>query len=304
MSYKMKDFTSPQSTQVMALRMRHNWKGYGIYCAIINLLEEQEDVSLDCKYSILGFHFNASEETIRSIVEDFNLFEFEEIEGKRRFFNARMREDLKKTTPVTAPLADSAPQHQEASAQAMTQPVSQNQQAISEPVGQPREDVSVRNHAILLTAEIPAEISNAEKTVSRDNPPQAVNPAKSQLSFDLLRNPDAIGEDTAWLTKVAADHRCSLDVLRKLFQLFLIHVAETKTEPYSTLRDAQVHFYNWLKKSYARDRKRFLMREEERERQKRERDERDANAISYEQYCLNKLKEQTERNQVEKVQQE
>lgn len=117
MSYKIKDFASPSDYRVIALRMRFGWPGYGIYFAIVSLLETQPDTALDADYQRLGLHLKAEEETIKAVVEDFGLFRLETVEGHRRFYIPRLREeeqarrkherDEHKTISRASPLSES-----------------------------------------------------------------------------------------------------------------------------------------------------------------------------------------------------
>ena len=262
MAYKINDFTSPELSQVIALRMRLDWEGYGIYCAIISLLERQPDAALDCDYLVIGFHLSAEETMVKAIVEDFNLFEFEMVDGRRRFFLTPLREEVERKASMSVRRAQAAKKRWE-------------------------------------KKERKTEKSSR---LSDDRKASENSPVTPDFSFDILKNPEAISENSEWLRKVAADHKCSMEILLKLFRLFLKHVSDSKREPYNTLRDAQTHFYRWLSKPYARDQKQAMLRDEERERRRRERDEHDANAITFDEYIRRKeLELQTERCGATKV---
>lgn len=90
------------SPEVMRARMKHGMAAYGIYVALMQLLEEDEDHKLSKDYSMIAYEMRVDVSMVQSVVEDFDLFEVEEeyfyskelsdtIEQARKVSEARAR---------------------------------------------------------------------------------------------------------------------------------------------------------------------------------------------------------------------
>lgn len=90
------------SPEVMRARVKHGIGAYGIYVALMQLLEEDEDHKLSKDYSMIAYEMRVDVSVVQSVVEDFDLFEVEEeyfyskelsdtIEQARKVSEARAR---------------------------------------------------------------------------------------------------------------------------------------------------------------------------------------------------------------------
>ena len=90
------------SPEVMRARMEHGMAAYGIYVALMQILEEDEDHKLSKDYSMIAYEMRVDVSVVQSVVEDFDLFEVEEeyfyskelsdtIEQARKVSEARAR---------------------------------------------------------------------------------------------------------------------------------------------------------------------------------------------------------------------
>lgn len=90
------------SPEVMRARVKHGIVAYGIYVALMQLLEEDEDHKLSKDYSMIAYEMRVDVSVVQSVVEDFDLFEVEEeyfyskelsdtIEQARKVSEARAR---------------------------------------------------------------------------------------------------------------------------------------------------------------------------------------------------------------------
>ena len=66
------------SPEVMRARVKHGIAAYGIYVALMQLLEEDEDHKLSKDYSMIAYEMRVDVSVVQSVVEDFDLFEVEE----------------------------------------------------------------------------------------------------------------------------------------------------------------------------------------------------------------------------------
>ncbi len=90
--YFSHDSNARNSDKLLAVRIKHGAEGYGIYFMILERLREESDYTSSINYDVMAYDFRVDSEKIRSIVEDFGLFEFNK-DGSRFYspdFNERM----------------------------------------------------------------------------------------------------------------------------------------------------------------------------------------------------------------------
>lgn len=74
------------------LRLKHGWSGYGIYFALLEILRAETDLKFPmADIEILCDELNVSEDVIRSIIKDFDLFKSD----KNHFHSPKLVEYLK-----------------------------------------------------------------------------------------------------------------------------------------------------------------------------------------------------------------
>ena len=65
-------------SRLIALRSRHGWLGYGLYWALMELLNAADEAILVADYCALSYELRADDATLQSVIEDFDLFDFTE----------------------------------------------------------------------------------------------------------------------------------------------------------------------------------------------------------------------------------
>ena len=65
-------------SRLIALRSRHGWLGYGLYWALMELLNAADEAIIVADYCALSYELRADEGTLQSVIEDFDLFDFTE----------------------------------------------------------------------------------------------------------------------------------------------------------------------------------------------------------------------------------
>lgn len=70
------DCNARNDERILAVRMKHGMEGYGVYFAIIEKLTESTDYMLVKDYNTLAFDLRVGADIIKSIVENFGLFQF------------------------------------------------------------------------------------------------------------------------------------------------------------------------------------------------------------------------------------
>lgn len=95
-SYYFKhDCNARQDEKLLALRMKLGWEGYGLYWALIEKLRESDNYSCVCDYNLIAYDLRSDANKIKSIIEDFRLFEFttDDNQGKR-LYSKRLLDDM------------------------------------------------------------------------------------------------------------------------------------------------------------------------------------------------------------------
>lgn len=84
--YFSHDSNARQDEKIVALRMKHGWEGYGIYWAIVEKLRECSGFMSICDYNIIAYDLRTDAAKVKSIIENFRLFSFTEIENIGKCF--------------------------------------------------------------------------------------------------------------------------------------------------------------------------------------------------------------------------
>ena len=83
-TYFPHDSNARNSKKLLRLRKKHGAAGYGVYFMLIERLTEEEDFCSDLDYDMLAYELHVKKETVKSVVENFELFEIktDELRGK------------------------------------------------------------------------------------------------------------------------------------------------------------------------------------------------------------------------------
>ncbi|SHH89918.1 protein of unknown function [Chryseobacterium oranimense] len=84
--YFSHDSNARQDDKIVALRMKHGWEGYGVYWALVEKLRESSGYMSICDYNIIAYDLRTDAALIKSIIENFRLFSFTEIENLGKCF--------------------------------------------------------------------------------------------------------------------------------------------------------------------------------------------------------------------------
>ncbi len=99
------DSNARNDERLIALRIKYDWKGYGLFWAIIEKLREATNYMCVKDYNIIAFDLRVDASMIKSIIEDFGLFVFTEC-GKYFYSERLMRSmDKKEEKSVQAKLS-------------------------------------------------------------------------------------------------------------------------------------------------------------------------------------------------------
>lgn len=72
--YFSHDSNAKDDPKIIKLRIKHGWKGYGIFWALIEMLRDQDSFKMQTDYDSIAFALREDSEIIKSVISDFDLF--------------------------------------------------------------------------------------------------------------------------------------------------------------------------------------------------------------------------------------
>lgn len=76
--YFSHDSNAKDDPKIIKLRIKHGWKGYGIFWALVEMLRDQDLFKMQMHYDSIAFALREDCETIKSVINDFDLFVIED----------------------------------------------------------------------------------------------------------------------------------------------------------------------------------------------------------------------------------
>ncbi|MBD5171866.1 MAG: DUF4373 domain-containing protein [Bacteroidales bacterium] len=108
-NYFPHDANARRDERILRLRMKHGAAGYGIFFMILERMRESADGTVTDDFDVLGYDLQEDPELVRSVVEDFGLFDFEESDGgDRRVFSRSFRRRMQKIEDVSRVRSEAA----------------------------------------------------------------------------------------------------------------------------------------------------------------------------------------------------
>lgn len=71
------DSNARNDEKIIRLRMKHGAAGYGVYFMLLERLRDEADYSIASDYDMLAFDLHVEPALVKSVVEDFDLFQFD-----------------------------------------------------------------------------------------------------------------------------------------------------------------------------------------------------------------------------------
>ena len=201
------------------LRMTHGPAGLGIYMCVLEALFDEPSSILPRDYATLAFRFNISEELVKSVIEDFNLFALSD-DGASFYCELLLQQ--------RTPRPKSAPQPK--------------QQLPSEPQ-QTSEQSEQSEQAILIPQVYKDPTLNPLPPLTYD---QKV--ALEIQRFSTMPIPDQVDllrQDPEWLKYCAMDYRITEDELRAYLDRYETSCID-RNEMHYNIFDLKYRFSVWL----------------------------------------------------------
>ena len=86
------DSNSKNDPKIIKLLQKHDWYGYGLYWALIEMLRENEKYELQKEYDVYAYALRTDSKIIKSVIEDFDLFK---IDGEK-FYSQSLKNRMEK----------------------------------------------------------------------------------------------------------------------------------------------------------------------------------------------------------------
>ena len=76
--YFSHDANAKEDPKILQLRMEMGWEGYGLFWAIIEMLRNESDFRMRTHYKGIAFALQTQEDSIKRLINDFDLFQLNE----------------------------------------------------------------------------------------------------------------------------------------------------------------------------------------------------------------------------------
>lgn len=275
-----------RSMGVSRILMKFGFEGYGVYCAVIELLSEQVNQRYIIDYELIAFAIGADADTVRRVVQESGMFCEETDNGVRYLYLPELRKAEADSDQVSAGVPCPNLSH--------AGTVEQN--------GTNRDTRTVRTHEqpTVMTSSKPTAIVSSKpawpvRNTSRD---------KSEDNYSLTTHRNMLRADTEWLTRIGAGMKLEPEIMPAVFDAFADYVAMRNDILYQTEKDMTKHFCNWLLKGCgdkaANKARHAMIQEKEAEARREQQRERERlqrahakRSITYEEYCRQQCIEST-----------
>lgn len=225
-NYFSHDSNARSDEKLVALRIKHGWLGYGLYWALIEKLRDATCYKLKIDYNLLSYDLRTDTSVIKSIINDFGLFAFENNEC---FYSESLlrRMDVKDSKSEKA---------RESANKRWAKHTTQSER---------------NTNAMQAQCERNANIRKVKE--SKGNIPP-ISPGDDHTnSIEELKLQTFNGEIT-WYENIAMKHHLNPGEITNWLNSFFDELVMTG-ETNKSLKDFKSHFYRWLKIQLEKQRK-------------------------------------------------
>lgn len=232
-NYFPHDSNARNSDKLIPLRIKKGTEGYGVYFMILERLREEPDYTSIKDYNTLAFDFRVGSDLVKSVVEEFGLFQFTE-DGKRFYsegFTARMQKKDEKSSKARESARKRWENKQtqgETDANAL-----QTQDETDASKGKEtklKETKGEKEEQIALPSEYPS-----------NDVPVPLSECRSALYSDI-----------AWMETICMNNYIPPEKHQEKLDEFFRKLENEKVD-YKSVKDAIQHYSNWLKNELSRE---------------------------------------------------
>ncbi|MEY8608419.1 Lin1244/Lin1753 domain-containing protein [Parabacteroides segnis] len=231
-NYFPHDSNARNSDKLIPLRIKKGTEGYGVYFMILERLREEPDYTSIKDYNTLAFDFRVGSDLVKSVVEEFGLFQFTE-DGKRFYsegFTARMQKKDEKSNKAR----ESARKRWE------------NKQTQSKP------DANALQTQSEIDASKGKETKLKETKGEKEEEITLPGYSSNDVPVSLAECKAALFADIAWMETICMNNYIPPEKHRDKLDEFFRKLENEKVD-YKSVRDAIQHYSNWLKNELNRE---------------------------------------------------
>lgn len=242
--YFQHDCNAREDPKIVRLRIKHGSAGYGVYFMLLEYLFGQPDLMCEKIYDTIGYTLHESSELVRSVVEDFGLFQFSD--DGRLFYSESFARRL--TTMVSK--ADNRSK--------AAQKAAQSRWAAAPTMPEPKSDANaMRTHtkddanAMRTHTETDANaLQTHAKTMPIREDKKRIITAVNANARVCVRTCEGMADElqadaTFWENAAMRFHRTEEELKTKV-QPFVLE-AECRDKRHDSYEDFRRHFFDWLR---------------------------------------------------------
>lgn len=231
-NYFPHDSNARNSDKLIPLRIKKGTEGYGVYFMILERLREEPDYTSIKDYNTLAFDFRVGSDLVKSVVEEFGLFQFTE-DGKRFYsegFTARMQKKDEKSNKAR----ESARKRWE------------NKQTHSE------KDANALQTQSEIDASKGKETKLKETKGEKEEEITLPGYSSNDVPVSLAECKAALFADIAWMETICMNNYIPPEKHRDKLDEFFRKLENEKID-FKSVKDAVQHYSNWLKNELNRE---------------------------------------------------
>lgn len=231
-NYFPHDSNARNSDKLIPLRIKKGTEGYGVYFMILERLREEPDYTSIKDYNTLAFDFRVGSDLVKSVVEEFGLFQFTE-DGKRFYsegFTARMQKKDEKSNK-----ARGAARKRWENKQTHGKPDANALQTQGETDASKGKETKLKENIEEISPDGDIKKSTLPNGYSSDDVPIPLSECRSELYGDI-----------AWMETICMNNYIPPEKHQEKLGEFFRKLENEKID-YKSVRDALQHYSNWLK---------------------------------------------------------
>lgn len=231
-NYFPHDSNARNSDKLIPLRIKKGTEGYGVYFMILERLREEPDYTSIKDYNTLAFDFRVGSDLVKSVVEEFGLFQFTE-DGKRFYsegFTARMQKKDEKSNKAR----ESARKRWG------------NKQTYSE------KDANALQTQSEIDASKGKETKLKETKGEKEEEITLPGYSSNDDPVSLAECKAALFADIAWMETICMNNYIPPEKHRDKLDEFFRKLENEKID-FKSVKDAVQHYSNWLKNELNRE---------------------------------------------------
>lgn len=244
------DYDARNDSRVLRLRMKHGAAGYGVYFMILERLRESDDWTEHETYDLIAFDLRVEEELVRSVVEDFGLFEISSEDGS--FSSLSFTRRMGKVDDLSRKRAAAVSQRRDRQTETgkeVTKPLQNSTNVLQNSTNVlQKSDFVAENknkNKNKNKIKITSTVVEVEETREKREPSAPTPSTEKDFIFDFKTARESWLSDTEWVAAVCRQSGIVPALVEPLLQNFGDYIRK-RGKKHTDEGDARSHFCYWL----------------------------------------------------------